>query len=41
MQTRTEALTQDRPCPLTFVVPAALASSLVWLWMLLGQMALR
>jgi hypothetical protein len=37
MQTRTQAPADDRPCPLAFVVTAAFASSLVWLWMLLGH----
>jgi hypothetical protein len=41
MQTRAQALPQDRFCPLAFLVTAAFASSLVWLWTLLGQTPLR
>jgi hypothetical protein len=41
MQTRSQALADDRPCPLAFVVTATFASSLVWLWAILGQAALR
>jgi hypothetical protein len=39
MQTRTT--TDDRSCPLAFLVVAAFASSLVWLYMLLGHLAVR
>ncbi len=31
----------DRPCPLPFVVTAAFASGLIWLWVVLQHFALR
>jgi hypothetical protein len=41
MATRPPALVDDRPCPLPFVVAAAFASGLVWLWAILSQAAMR
>jgi hypothetical protein len=41
MQTRTPATADDRSCPLAFLVIAAFASSLVWLYTMLGHLPLR
>jgi hypothetical protein len=38
MQTRTA---DDRSCSLAFLLMAALASSLVWVYMMLGHLAVR
>jgi len=41
MNTRTPATADDRACPLAFLVIAVFASSLVWLYMLLGHLGGR
>jgi hypothetical protein len=41
MQTRPPASADDRSCPLAFLVTAAFASSLVWLYTLLGHVVTR
>jgi hypothetical protein len=41
MQTRTPATADDRAGSLTFLLMAALASSLVWVYMMLGHLAVR
>jgi hypothetical protein len=41
MNTRPHVFRQDRPCPLAFLVTAAFASSLVWLWAVLNQVVWR
>jgi len=35
---RSNAPAGDPPCPLPFLVTAAFASGLIWLWILLGQL---
>lgn len=41
MQTRTPAPADDLSCPLVFLVISAFASSLVWLYVMLGHLAVR
>ncbi len=41
MQTRIPTTAEDRSCPLAFLVIAVFASSLVWLYMLVGHVAGR
>jgi hypothetical protein len=40
MDPRSSCAASDRPCPLPFVVTAAFASGLLWLWAVLGQLPL-
>ena len=37
MQTQSPNTISDRPCPLTFVMPAGLIGGLIWLCMLLTR----
>ena len=41
MQTRTPATADDRSSGLAFLMMAAFASSLVWLYMMFGHVAVR
>lgn len=41
MESRTPTTADDRSCGLAFLMVAAFASSVVWLYMLLGHVAAR
>jgi hypothetical protein len=41
MESRTPTTADDRSCGLAFLMVAAFASSVVWLYMLLGHVAVR
>ncbi len=41
MQTRTPTTADDRTCSLAFLLIAAFASSLVWVYMMMGHLAVR
>jgi hypothetical protein len=41
MQTRTPATADDRTCSLAFLLIAAFASGLVWVWMMMGHLTVR
>jgi hypothetical protein len=41
MEPRTPTTADDRTCGLAFLMVAAFASSLVWLYMLFGHLAVR
>ena len=40
MNPRSNFVAGDRPCPLPFLVTAAFASGLIWLFAVLGQLPL-
>jgi hypothetical protein len=41
METRTPATADDRSCSLAFLLIAAFASSLVWVYMMMGHLTVR
>jgi hypothetical protein len=41
MQTRPQAAADDRTCSLAFLLIAAFASGLVWVYMMMGHLTLR
>jgi hypothetical protein len=41
MQPQTPATADDRSCSLAFLLMAAFASSLVWVYMMLGHLTVR